>query len=169
MASWRQANTWEEVLEHPEALRLLNEFQASANKPFLSARQWMELTLGEGGGLGVAMGEWAMNQLGIKTEMSRSQNFDRPFAEAAVAAYGSLLRQGCDIAKVISCHDGCVLEARIPSGFWGAGGWAIATVRRQASQSTVDVTVGFPQLWDPFNRRGGFLDKMMVELPVLAR
>jgi hypothetical protein len=77
-------------------------------------------------------------RLGIKTGKVESRFVAKPIGTVLVALLCSFARSGQTLRKATRAHDGCILQAEIPSDVLSFAGKLVVTARHQAGGTLVE-------------------------------
>lgn len=90
-----------------------------------------------------------LSAMGVKTGKTRSQVFPRPVGRIIVAALCSLARHGRPLRQVNQGHDGCVIEATLPSDVYSCAATVVVSISRTGGGTLVEAAATVPgQLYD---------------------
>jgi hypothetical protein len=107
-------------------------------------------------------------RMGVKTGKTRAERFQWPVGRVIVAVLCSLGRRGMTIASVHQAHDGCVIEAQIPSDWRSFAGTLLVTVSGDGDGTTVEGGTRVPgQLFD-WGKSTAFLGDLFADVAELS-
>ena len=107
-------------------------------------------------------------RIGVKTGKTRAEQVPWPVGRTIVAVLCSLARRGMTVASVYQAHDGCVIEAQIPSDWRSFAGTLVVTVARAGQGTDVEGGTRVPgQLFD-WGKSRTFLDDLFADVAELA-
>lgn len=110
-------------------------------------------------------------KLGIEMRKVRSETLYRRPGEVLVGVLCSLAAAGQELRRATREHDGCVLEATIPSDMWSFEGDLIVAVRPQGKTTVVEAAIVVKGQKFDWGKSRRCLDRLfgdLASLPVAA-
>jgi hypothetical protein len=165
---WENEVRYEVLIQRPEVREMLARQAAAAPKrasaeDFLAgADKWLKPQVPLGIIAEIVQPLYA--RLGVGTGKSRREHVALPPGRVLVNVMATLARHGYHPKTVQQAHDGCTIEAILPSDIWSFEGSLLVTVQRAAEGSEVEAAAAIKgQLFD-WGKSRAILDEFFNEL-----
>lgn len=152
---WSEIINYEDLLRVPEVRDLIAQ-HASMAKKRMDVEEFLSICdnafapiKGLSSKTVVAIVQPMLAAIGVKTGKTRSQIFQRPAGRIIVATLCSLARHGRPLRQVNQGHDGCAIEATLPSDVYSCAATVVVSISRTGGGTLVEAAATVPgQLYD---------------------